>query len=412
MAKKKVSLNRSWDRPVTRLGFSNDPFMGHGFGFEDRMESLNNLEQGDIQALDIPMVDIEALAEKGLDASDNQLNEDTNLEDEPSSISELALELESLYVLAPEDTDDLSLEDLETIWEHREELCGSIEVAAEVLALLEKAKSNLESFKGWKGYINHPAIRRLQGKLPSLRDIEFIDGLDERDFNKSDDIDPYRALTKTDVEKLNASEVQEAWDGRPYSFGSISAACEALSLLRMHQGTDAIRRPWMAFINHDSIRQLYDYLDDDTKEDVGPPEDFVILFKTDNRQKISSKVTVREGQGNFREQLIREYGCRCCISGCEEGAVIEAAHITPYKGKQTNILENGLLMRVDLHRLFDKHLIAIEAASLTVRVASSVTDEYYRSLHGMKLKCRVRRKTRQFLQEHYNQFLTLGSSQN
>ena len=181
----------------------------------------------------------------------------------------------------------------------------------------------------------------------------------------------------------------------------------------MYQGTDSVRRPWTAFINHDSIRHLYDYLDDDTEETAAPPpEEFVSVFKTDNRQKISSQITVREGQGNFREQLIKEYGCRCCISGCEEGAAIEAAHITPYKGKQTNILENGLLMRVDLHRLFDKHLIAIEAASLTVRVASSVTDENYRSLHGMKLKCRARRKTRQFLQEHYNQFLTLDSSQN
>src|SRR5690554_343152 len=306
MAKKKFSLNRSWDRPVTRLGFSEDPFKGHGFGFEDRTESPINLERGDIQAPDIPMVDLTPLEEKDLPADGGELNDDSKLKNSPSAISELDLELEALYVLAPEDTDDLSLEDLETIWKHRDKLCGSVEVAAEILALLEKAKTNHESYKGWKNYINHPEIRRLHDKLPSLIDIEVIDGPSEPEISGSGDIDSYRTLTRTELEELSSSEVQDAWNGRPYSFVSISAACEALALIRMHQGTDAIKRPWRAFINHDSIKQLYDYLDDDTQEGIDPSEGLVSLFKADNRQKVSLQVTVREGQGNFREQLIRE----------------------------------------------------------------------------------------------------------
>jgi hypothetical protein len=413
MARKKFPYKRTGDPAVSRLGYSQDPFTGHGLGFEDRQEPFNTIDNADFHDFEVQTVGLEPVDDGDPESGEEeQLEEHNSIQNNPISASGVSVELESLYVLTPEDTDELSLEELETVWSHREELCGSVEVAAEVLSLLEKSKSNDESFKGWKSYINHQEIRRLQGILPSLRDIEAIDGPDSPSIHGSDDLDPYRTLTRTDVEKLNTSEVQEAWNGRPYSFGSISAACEALALLRMYQGTDAIKRPWNAFINHDSIRQLYDYLDDDTQEEISPSEDLLSLLKADNRQKVSSQVTVREGQGGFREQLIREYGCRCCISGCEEGAVIEAAHIKPYKGKQTNILENGLLMRVDLHRLFDKYLIAVEAESLTVRVASSVTDEYYRSLHGMKLKCRARRKTRQFLREHYDQFLTLGSSQN
>lgn len=412
MARKKFPYKRTGDPAPSRLGYSQDPFTGHGLGFEDRQEPFNTIDNAGFHNLEVQTLELEPVDDGSPESSEESSEDHHSILNDSISASGVPVELESLYVLTPEDTDELSLEELESVWSHREELCGSVEVAAEVLSLLEKAKSNDECFKGWKSYIGHPEIRHLQGKLPSLRDIEAIDGPDTPSIHGSDDQDTYRALARTDLEQLNASEIQEAWDGRPYSFGSISAACEALALLRMHQGADVIRRPWRSFINHESINQLYDYLDDDTQEGAGPSEDFVTLLKADNRQKVSSQITVREGQGNFREQLIREYGCRCCISGCEEGAVIEAAHITPYKGKHTNILENGLLMRVDIHRLFDKHLIAIEAVSMTVRVAKSVTDEYYRSLNGAKIKLRARKKTKRFLQDHYNSFLTLGSSQN
>jgi len=48
--------------------------------------------------------------------------------------------------------------------------------------------------------------------------------------------------------------------------------------------------------------------------------------------------------------------------------VLEAAHIKPYRGKTDSHLENGLLLRADLHTLFDLNLIGVEPDTLTVRV--------------------------------------------
>lgn len=57
--------------------------------------------------------------------------------------------------------------------------------------------------------------------------------------------------------------------------------------------------------------------------------------------------------------MLERYGAECCITGCTVDTLLEAAHIIPYRGDQTNDVTNGLLLRVDLHRLFDAHLLSM-----------------------------------------------------
>jgi predicted restriction endonuclease len=66
--------------------------------------------------------------------------------------------------------------------------------------------------------------------------------------------------------------------------------------------------------------------------------------------------------------------------------VLDAAHILPYRGKQTNHVSNGLLLRTDLHTLFDLGLLAIDAKSLKVWIAGGLRDTEYGKLHGRKLR--------------------------
>ncbi|MFM6200619.1 MAG: HNH endonuclease, partial [Dolichospermum sp.] len=61
----------------------------------------------------------------------------------------------------------------------------------------------------------------------------------------------------------------------------------------------------------------------------------------------------REKQQEFKEELIKKYGYKCLISGCEIKEIIEAAHIIPYSRIESHDIANGLLLKVDLHRLFD-----------------------------------------------------------
>jgi hypothetical protein len=94
------------------------------------------------------------------------------------------------------------------------------------------------------------------------------------------------------------------------------------------------------------------------------------------RQHALRSVALRRGQSAFRAALLDAYGGRCAITGCAVEAVLEAAHIIPYQGEQTNDVRNGLLLRADIHTLFDLGLIAIveEGSRLRVAIGAGLAD--------------------------------------
>jgi putative restriction endonuclease len=107
----------------------------------------------------------------------------------------------------------------------------------------------------------------------------------------------------------------------------------------------------------------------------------------DERQQLFRQIRARRGQQAFREELRARYGDRCAVSGCGILEVLEAAHIRPYRGNLDNHVENGLLLRADLHTLFDLDLIGIEPFTLTVHLHPDVSRGEYQQLHGSALSC-------------------------
>ncbi|WP_147434696.1 HNH endonuclease [Micromonospora musae] len=103
----------------------------------------------------------------------------------------------------------------------------------------------------------------------------------------------------------------------------------------------------------------------------------------EGRRRRLAEVTARQGQADFRRRLIEAYGGCCAISGCDVEAVLQAAHIDPYNGPATNRVTNGLLLRADLHNLFDRGLIWIDG-SYRVRVAEGL--DHYSDLDGRRLQ--------------------------
>ncbi len=73
----------------------------------------------------------------------------------------------------------------------------------------------------------------------------------------------------------------------------------------------------------------------------------------DARKRTLVAIAQREGQPAFRQSLLQAYAGTCVISGCTITVLLEAAHIVPYRGPQTNTVGNGLLLRADLHKLFE-----------------------------------------------------------
>ncbi|WP_258394051.1 HNH endonuclease [Stenotrophomonas maltophilia] len=99
-------------------------------------------------------------------------------------------------------------------------------------------------------------------------------------------------------------------------------------------------------------------------------------------------VAQRQGQGAFRAKMLEAYGNRCAISHCNATAVLEAAHIVPYRGEHTHRVDNGLLLRSDLHTLFDLGLLWI-TQDHKVAISPSLKGTDYEPLDGQALRLPV-----------------------
>lgn len=109
------------------------------------------------------------------------------------------------------------------------------------------------------------------------------------------------------------------------------------------------------------------------------------LSDEDRRKRVTASIVVREGRGAFRSALEAAYSNQCAVTGVS-APVLDAAHIRPYRGTQSDHPANGLLLRTDLHTLFDKHLLTIVYdGTFLVRVAPDVTESMYQQLDGSRL---------------------------
>ena len=80
------------------------------------------------------------------------------------------------------------------------------------------------------------------------------------------------------------------------------------------------------------------------------------------------QIRLRQGQPAFRSRLLAAYGRRCAVTGTDVTETLEAAHIRPYAGGGGMETSNGLLLRADLHTLFDLRLLAVDTEHWTVVV--------------------------------------------
>lgn len=104
----------------------------------------------------------------------------------------------------------------------------------------------------------------------------------------------------------------------------------------------------------------------------------------DGRRKVLAAVSRRQGQSKFRRELMRAYEGKCAVTGCAIEPLLEAAHIHPYLGPHTNHVTNGLLLRADIHTLFDLGFLAVDAGHRLIG-AEILSGTDYAALIGQEL---------------------------
>jgi putative restriction endonuclease len=117
------------------------------------------------------------------------------------------------------------------------------------------------------------------------------------------------------------------------------------------------------------------------------------------------------GQGAFRVLVTDAYTRRCAITGERTLPALEAAHIKPFALSGPHQTANGLLLRSDLHRLFDLGYLTV-TPNFSVEVSRKIKEEFengkdYYAFHGRTLSVLPSlerdRPSSQYLQWHNNQ---------
>jgi putative restriction endonuclease len=101
-------------------------------------------------------------------------------------------------------------------------------------------------------------------------------------------------------------------------------------------------------------------------------------------------VQPRLGQGSFRVVVTDVYNRRCAMTNERTLPVLEAAHIRPYALGGPHDPRNGLLLRSDLHRLFDQGYMTVDPNDPRIVVSGRIREEFengrdYYRLHGQRL---------------------------
>ena len=110
-----------------------------------------------------------------------------------------------------------------------------------------------------------------------------------------------------------------------------------------------------------------------TKVDL---EKYLALTKKGGKVKLAA-VKVRVNQDIFRKMVLANFGGKCCVTGLDIPAVLQASHISSWDKDAANRLnpENGLCLSATYHEAFDAHLITFDEHYRLV-VSKSIKDYY------------------------------------
>lgn len=138
-------------------------------------------------------------------------------------------------------------------------------------------------------------------------------------------------------------------------------------------------------------------------------KDDMLVRERGERYGSEHLVRARLGQGGFRVLVTDAYQRRCAISQERTLPVLQASHIKPYAESGPHRISNGLLLRSDLHILFDRGYLSV-TPDYHVEVSKRIKEEFengrdYYAFHGTSLNTLPRneqdRPSREYLEWHY-----------
>lgn len=115
-------------------------------------------------------------------------------------------------------------------------------------------------------------------------------------------------------------------------------------------------------------------------------------------------VRARVGQTRFRNDLLKRQGACCAVTGEAPPAALEAAHLYSFAAVGVHHSHGGLLLRRDVHSLFDRGDIAINPDLLAISVRQTLMGfPQYAALHGQPVRVEFESQQQIWLRRHWEQ---------
>jgi hypothetical protein len=171
-------------------------------------------------------------------------------------------------------------------------------------------------------------------------------------------------------------------------------------------GADACRALTLSFRSQHSMRPLDMARFEEFRKSLQAKKQEILLRRATpisggHREAV---VRTRIGQSAFRERLLSTFGATCIFSGATPPIALHAAHLYRYSDLGKHEIDGGLLMRADLHLLFDDGTLLVEPESKRIHVAPELRRfAAYSQLHGKALTCELQTGQWNWIRLHWLQ---------
>ncbi len=162
-------------------------------------------------------------------------------------------------------------------------------------------------------------------------------------------------------------------------------------------------------LNPRKVLAFFDSLKFSIHQQVAPASSRIVAPGGFAQRTVKSRL----GQTQFRGRLVSRFGANCAFTGPCYLAALDAAHLYSYAQEGEHREGGGLLMRKDLHRLYDLGMIGVTPQQ-SIMLHSDLENTQYQPLQDKELKVNLGKHEKKYLIAHYvkyeKNFLNQGIS--
>jgi hypothetical protein len=115
---------------------------------------------------------------------------------------------------------------------------------------------------------------------------------------------------------------------------------------------------------------------------------------------------IRLGQSEFRQQLLAIYNNKCIVTQANCDIELEAAHIRPYSENHNYDINNGLILKSNIHKTFDAYYWTIQPDTQQIIIQPNHNVGEILDYHLVKLDIVIPPEMYINLQHHYDIFMS------